>query len=94
MFYLCIISHSVKEARGKLAAQAKKLLDRQEKVEDSLKRGKESESLKKEKVSESLKRGKECQPREQERGRRGRAEARSQSSDPANRNPAESDRYC
>ena len=84
MFYFYIISHSLKEARGKLAAQAKKLLDRQEKVEDSLKR---------EKVSDSLKRGKEWRPREQERGRRGRPEARSQSSDPANRNPAESDRY-
>jgi len=71
----------LEEARGKLSAQAKKLLDRQEKVEDSLRRGKESRP-----------REQESRPREQERGRKGRPEARSQSSDPANRNPEESNR--
>ena len=65
----------MKEARGKLSAQAKKLLDRQEKVEDSLRRDKES------------------RPREQERGRKGRPEARSQSSDPTTRQAEDSNRY-
>ena len=64
----------MKEARGKLSAQAKKLLDRQEKVEDSLRRDKES------------------RPREQERGRKGRPEARSQSSDPTTRQAEDSSR--
>ena len=81
MYCLIFMSFFPKEARGKLSAQAKKLLDRQEKVEDSFRRGKESRP-----------REQESRPREQERGRKGRPEARSQSFDPANRNPEESNR--
>ena len=85
----------LKDARGRLSAQAKKLLERQEEVEHTLRRGKEA-SLSREQGL-ALPRGQESplssdqetrgvvRPREQERGRRGRPEARSHSFDPTNR---------
>ena len=90
-FPLC----ALKDARGRLSAQAKKLLERQEEVEHTHRRGKEA-CLSRGQGS-TLPRGQEptmpsdqetrdvVRPREQERGRRGRPEARSHSFDPTHR---------
>ena len=92
-----------KDARGRLSAQAKKLLERQEEVEQIHRRGKEA-SLSREQGS-TLPRGQEptmpsdqetrdgVRPREQERGRRGRPEARSHSFDPTHRGSEDGSRY-
>ena len=101
---LHIFDALLKDARGRLSAQAKKLLERQEEVEHTHRRGKEA-SLSREQGS-TLPRGQEptmpcdqetrggVRPREQERGRRGRPEARSHSFDPTHRGSEDGSRCC
>ena len=117
---LHIFDALLKDARGRLSAQAKKLLERQEEVEHTHRRDKEASlsreqgptlprgqepTMPSDQVS-TLPRGQEStmpsdqetrdcvRPREQERGRRGRPEARSHSFDPTHRGSEDGSRCC